>query len=380
MNLNPEQFEEMLAAYALDALEAEERADAEAQLDAAPQYRTQLFAYEEALAGLAALTPLVAEPVGHRERMMAKLNAAPDPSRATEAAPATMLAAIPMPNPALPPSAAGAETDTTTMQAAIAMPNPALPPTSRKSPQPSMMQAAAGVPNPALPPTARKSPQPSMMQRIASWFSVAGHPSFAAAALSLVLAIGLIFWNLGLQADVTKYQQQATSVAAERDQLKGQMAQLQQQTDQLRGQLTQAQGDLTALKNNFDTAQSELNQLQSAADLLGQPSTVIKALPGNKNTAFSQLIANDQQSRAVLLAYNLNPAPKDKTYEFWFLDKSGTPIPAGLFNVNESGKGVLTVTMPSGVPISELAAGAVTLEPAGGVPKPTGNILIVGNF
>ena len=314
MNLNPEQFEEMLAAYALDVLEPEERTAFEAQLAAAPQYQAQLSAYENMLASLATLTPAVAEPVGHRERMMAKLNAATAAAPASETTPATVQATAGVPLPAI------------------------LPPTARKSPQPGMMQASAGGPIPTLPPTARKSPQPGMMQRITAWFSQPGRASLAVAGLSLVLVIGMVFWNLGLQSDVTKYQQQANNTA------------------------------------------NQMAQVQAAVDLLGQPGTVVKALPGNNTTAYSQLIANDSQKRGVLLAYNLQPVTSDKTYEFWLLDKSGNPIPAGTFNVDQSGKGVLNVNMPKDVPMSNLSAGAVTIEPAGGLPKPTGKILMVGNF
>ncbi len=324
MNLNAEQFEEMLAAYALDVLEPDERAAFEAQLAVEPQYRAQLLAYEEMLAGLATLTPTVEEPVGHRERMLTKLTAAPAPVAS--------------------PAAAAIEA------------------------APTMAQRAADTlpTTPALTPTLRQAPQPVMMQRIAGWFSLPGRPSFAAAALALVLAIGLIFWNLGLQADVNKYQQQTTSAAAERDALKGQMAQVQQQLDQAKGKV--------------DAAQTQLGQLQAAVDLLGQPNTVVKALPGNNNSAFSQLIANDQQHRAMLFAYHLEPNPKDKTYEFWFIDKGGTQIPAGIFNVDESGKGVLTVQMPGGMSMSDLIEAGVTMEPAGGLPKPTGQMVIAGHL
>ncbi len=282
-NLNPEQFEEMVAAYALDVLEPEERAAFEAQLAAAPQYQAQLSAYEQMLASLATLTPAVTEPDGHSERMMAKLNAAPAMSPAQVAAPAMIKTAISVPLTVV------------------------------------------------LPPTARKSPQPGMMQRIAAWFSQPGRASLALAGLSLVLVIGMVFWNLGLQTDVARYQQQASTTAA-------------------------------------------------AVDLLGQPGTVVKALPGNNTTAFSQLIANDTQKRGVLLAYNLQPVASDKTYEFWLLDKSGNPIPAGIFNVDQSGKGVLNVSMPMDMPMSNLSAGAVTIEPAGGLPKPSGKPVVVGNF
>ncbi len=100
MNQSTEQFEELLVAYALDALEPEERTMVEDQLSASPEYRRQLAAYTDMLAGVAALSPAVEEPAGHRERMMAKLNVAPAAEAAPSPAPVivpTMLATTPAP-------------------------------------------------------------------------------------------------------------------------------------------------------------------------------------------------------------------------------------------------------------------------------------------
>ncbi len=77
--VSAEQFEELLAAYALNALEPDERAYVAAQVAAHPQYAAMLAEYDDALTGLAMLAPSVEPPVGHFERMVARLNEASAP-------------------------------------------------------------------------------------------------------------------------------------------------------------------------------------------------------------------------------------------------------------------------------------------------------------
>jgi anti-sigma-K factor RskA len=72
---------------------------------------------------------------------------------------------------------------------------------------------------------------------------------------------------------------------------------------------------------------------------------------------------------ATLTVNRLAPAPAGKTYEVWVIAK-GNPEPAGLFA--RGGRNVsfeLQKTVPKGSTV------AVTLERAGGVPRPTGSPL-----
>jgi anti-sigma-K factor RskA len=72
---------------------------------------------------------------------------------------------------------------------------------------------------------------------------------------------------------------------------------------------------------------------------------------------------------ATLTVNRLAPAPAGKTYEVWVIEK-GNPQPAGLFA--RGGRNVsveVQKTVPKGSTV------AVTLERAGGVPKPTGKPL-----
>jgi len=82
-------------------------------------------------------------------------------------------------------------------------------------------------------------------------------------------------------------------------------------------------------------------------------------------------------SRGLLFyANNLPALPAGRAYELWVIPAQGAPIPAGTFQPNARGEGsVILPALPSGVTAK---AFAVTLEPAGGVPLPTGPKVLVG--
>ena len=67
----------------------------------------------------------------------------------------------------------------------------------------------------------------------------------------------------------------------------------------------------------------------------------------------------------TLIVQDLAAAPAGKTYEVWVIE-GATPRPAGLF---EGGEGRTAVALSRAVP--DGATVAVTLEPAGGVDRPT---------
>lgn len=71
---------------------------------------------------------------------------------------------------------------------------------------------------------------------------------------------------------------------------------------------------------------------------------------------------------AALVIGDLAPAPAGKVYEAWVAEDSG-PLPAALF---ERGQTAVALTRP----VRPGSAVMVTLEPEGGVPKPTGKIVL----
>jgi anti-sigma-K factor RskA len=80
---------------------------------------------------------------------------------------------------------------------------------------------------------------------------------------------------------------------------------------------------------------------------------------------------------AVLRVIGLAPPPPGKTYELWWITKQKGPEPAGTFTTEADKEAVAKVDAP---PTGErVMASAITLEPAGGVPKPTGVMYLKGS-
>jgi anti-sigma-K factor RskA len=152
----------------------------------------------------------------------------------------------------------------------------------------------------------------------------------------------------------------------------------------LRGEIAALQGDLrdaltrldrserqaTVATRNVAVAEGRLAVLLASdmtqVNLEGQP-----VAPGASGRAFMS------RSRGlVFTASALPPAPAGRIYQLWVVT-SQAPVSAGLLEVDASG------TVAQQFPAPELsgaapAAVAVTLEPAGGVPAPTGDKYLVG--
>jgi len=68
------------------------------------------------------------------------------------------------------------------------------------------------------------------------------------------------------------------------------------------------------------------------------------------------------------------PAPSGKSYQLWLVPSSGAPVSAGLVDANQQNGAVVVRLTPGLAP----KAFAVTLEPLGGRPQPTGPMVLVG--
>lgn len=109
-------------------------------------------------------------------------------------------------------------------------------------------------------------------------------------------------------------------------------------------------------------------------DLLADPATRVVTLRGGDPAARAtgRVVWNDAGGGHLFVA-DLPPAPPGKTYELWTIT-GRAPRPAGLFDVDASGRaGRRLEPVGEGGPVDVFA---ITLEPAGGVPAPTGPIVL----
>ncbi len=78
----------------------------------------------------------------------------------------------------------------------------------------------------------------------------------------------------------------------------------------------------------------------------------------------------------VFYAASLPVLASRQTYQLWLVPQQGNPISAGIFDVDAKGNGsVLLPSLPGGLAAK---AFAVTVEPEGGVPQPTGKKVLIG--
>jgi anti-sigma-K factor RskA len=125
--------------------------------------------------------------------------------------------------------------------------------------------------------------------------------------------------------------------------------------------------------------QAQLSQNEAAMQAMGQvtgaPDSAQVTLlqqpggpPGQAHVTYNARMGMGVYSGQIA------PAPAGKSYQLWLVPASGAPISAGLVEANQqSGAVVMHLT-----PGLTAKAFAVTLEPQGGMPQPTGPKVLVG--
>jgi anti-sigma-K factor RskA len=146
---------------------------------------------------------------------------------------------------------------------------------------------------------------------------------------------------------------------------------MQQRLAQLSDQLAQSQGDLSRERET-------LAREREAKELIAAPEARILALTGTElaTRARAKFVYDRQTGRAMLMADDLPPAPAGKAYQLWFIAEGKPPMPGHVFNTDASGHAEMRDQMP--VEAREATTFAVTLEPAAGVPAPTGAKYLLG--
>ena len=121
------------------------------------------------------------------------------------------------------------------------------------------------------------------------------------------------------------------------------------------------------------------NQLQ-ITDMLRAPDTrLIKMDATNLQPgATACIIWNQKSGHWELLTCGMAFPATGKTYELWIVTQSGQKIPACTFDVDASGEATKLVTVPHD--IGPMAMAAVTDEPTGGMPQPTGHFQFTGKI
>jgi anti-sigma-K factor RskA len=153
-------------------------------------------------------------------------------------------------------------------------------------------------------------------------------------------------------------------------------ARLQTRVADLEARLDQAILQASAAETAVADARRVGTELRSAMGVLAAPDLVRIDLAGQPTAP--QATARAMWSRArgmVFAASNLPPLPAGRVYQVWVVT-GPAPVSAGLLTPDAEGGGLTYFSTPPDIPPP--AAVAVTLEPAGGVPSPTGAFYLIG--
>jgi anti-sigma-K factor RskA len=211
-------------------------------------------------------------------------------------------------------------------------------------------------------------------------------PWWMAAAAVFLLALAV--WGLVRQSHLRKeFGSEAQSLAQERDRLRGQVEVLSREVERMQAEVREAQSvveDRDRLRRQVEVLNREMSRAQAEVLLVKQDLQVLAA-PGVKSVALAGLgpspgaqgrtYVNPGTRSALFYAFDLPTLPDEKTYELWFI-AAGKPVSAGTFAVDIHGRASLRVDRMSD--IQRIEAWAVTIEPRGGVPKPTGAFVLKG--
>jgi anti-sigma-K factor RskA len=141
--------------------------------------------------------------------------------------------------------------------------------------------------------------------------------------------------------------------------------QMNNQTEQL-AQLHK-QMKLATLQNQ--ALQNQLDMDRMVAMVMMSPdSTPLKLMPKDKNMPMVHAYLHPHMGVAIT-ADQMPSMPAARTLQLWFVPKTGKPLSVAIFHPDAAGQ--IALVAPVNMPRNEIAALAVTEEPAGGSPQPT---------
>ena len=142
--------------------------------------------------------------------------------------------------------------------------------------------------------------------------------------------------------------------------------------------LTTSRNEIALLQSEKSSLASLLKEQERETAWLKDPRVQVSLLRGlaSNPSASARLVWHPDTKQGILYATGLPPLPLEKSYELWaFVD--GRPQPAGVFQAAPDGTTVFVLSRqePLGRRPEKFA---VSVEPNGGAPSPTGDVVLVG--
>jgi len=157
----------------------------------------------------------------------------------------------------------------------------------------------------------------------------------------------------------------------------GRQVRLGREVERLHAERALLESQVEALDRELGLARAESRRMAATLAILSTPGAQMVHLAGLEAApgAVGETFLDPRQGRAVFWAFHLPPPTAGTTYQLWWIGSTG-PVSAGTFDVDARGQGRLEIGRVDHP--EEIQAWAVTVEPAGGVPQPTGAMVLKG--
>ncbi|MCS6927415.1 MAG: anti-sigma factor [Candidatus Binatia bacterium] len=192
------------------------------------------------------------------------------------------------------------------------------------------------------------------------------------------------------QLRAEKERSQAVAAAYERE-LAALQAEVQRQRETVASTERRAEEFRMALEQQRALVEARTREAAQLRDALARQRAVIEVLttPGLQMgylrrakrgvEAEGHVLWNERKKTWLFYTFRLPPPPPGKEYQVWFMTEREGPVSAGLLVPDHTGTGSLLAAPPSKL-FGRVTATAVTLEPAGGLPKPSGEMYLRGSL
>lgn len=145
-------------------------------------------------------------------------------------------------------------------------------------------------------------------------------------------------------------------------------------------ELATARAELVGKELSLNSARIKLAAMNEAMGA-EQLQLVGLAMPKRDATrkARGRILWDKEKNQWLIAVYDLMPpADKGRQYELWFITPDQKKIPSKAFSTSVAGDAMIVVDVPKD--IGNIAVAAITDEPMGGSPVPTGDIHLVGKI
>jgi anti-sigma-K factor RskA len=153
----------------------------------------------------------------------------------------------------------------------------------------------------------------------------------------------------------------------------------------MRGRVTALESELRVALARVNAAESQLADLREATGELRRVANVLVATDVRSVNLTGQNAGRAATGRAffspdrglVFTASGLPQLDAAHVYQLWYITPAKETISAGIFKPDQNGSATTSSIVRPAAPVETIA---VTVEPAGGLPKPSGAIYLAGGL